>query len=160
MALEIERKFLVHHELWHALAKPDGVVFRQGYILTDPHKTIRVRLAAGKGYLNIKGLTTGATRLEYEYEIPGPEAAELLDHFAVTELTKTRYTLSYKKKTWEVDEFSGSNAGLIVAEIELQSEDENFELPEWTDREVTDDARYYNTNLTLNPYCNWGTASK
>ena len=159
MATEIERKFLVHHEQWHALDKPAGVEFRQGYLLTDPLRTIRVRLSADKGYLNIKGLTTGATRLEYEYEIPFQEAIALLDHFAVTELTKTRYVLDYKGKTWEVDVFTGDNAGLIVAEIELDSEAEYFELPEWIEREVTDDPRYYNANLTLNPYSNWSTTT-
>ncbi len=146
---------MVHHKLWLALSKPDGLVYRQGYILTDPHKTIRVRLTGAKGYLNLKGLTTGATRLEYEYEIPLQEARELLDHFAETELTKTRYILSYGGKVWEVDEFTGDNAGLIVAEIELQSEHEPFELPPWVDREVTEDARYYNANLTLHPYNSW-----
>ena len=155
MPQEIERKFLIRHDLWDALTKPEGQVFRQGYILTDPKKTIRVRLTTTKAYLTIKGLTTGATRLEYEYEIPRQEAMELLDHFAVRELSKTRYILDFKNKIWEVDEFSGDNAGLVVAEIELQSEDESFDLPDWIDREVTDDARYYNANLTLNPYCNW-----
>jgi adenylate cyclase len=155
MPQEIERKFLICHDLWDALPKPEGRIFRQGYILTDPQKTIRVRLTTTKAYLTIKGLTTGASRLEYEYEIPRQEATELLDHFAATELSKTRYMLDFKNKTWEIDVFSGDNTGLIVAEIELQSEDELFDLPEWIDEEVTGDARYYNANLTLNPYCNW-----
>lgn len=160
MAKEIERKFLVHHERWHALDKPAGIVFRQGYLVTGPAMTIRVRLTADKAQLNIKGPTTGATRLEYEYEIPHQEAIELLDHFALTELTKTRYVVDYEGKNWEIDEFTGDNAGLIVAEIELNSEEEYVALPEWIDKEVTDDPRYYNANLTLYPYRNWDIETK
>ncbi len=155
MAQEIERKFLVHHDLWHNLEKPGGQVFRQGYLLTDPQKTIRVRLTPDQAFLTIKGLTTGATRPEFEYSIPVSEATELLDLFATTELAKTRYLLPYAGKTWEVDVFAGANAGLIVAEIELDSEDETFALPEWVAGEVTHDARYYNANLARQPYTSW-----
>lgn len=155
MVQEIERKFLVDAQAWNSAEKPAGAVFRQGYLVTDPQKTIRVRLTPDKAFLTIKGLTTGATRPEFEYEIPVTEATELLDRFAVTELSKTRYTLPFAGKIWEVDVFSGTNTGLIVAEIELDSEDEVFALPGWVTLEVTGDARYYNANLALHPYTLW-----
>lgn len=155
MGQEIERKFLVNHNKWQQIEKPIGNHFRQGYLLTEPNKTIRVRQTSEKGYLTIKGLSVGATRPEYEYEIPWNEATELLDNFAVSELSKIRYNIIFEGKLWEVDKFLGGNQGLIVAEIELKSEDENFEIPDWIDREVTSEEKYYNSNLTLNPYKNW-----
>ncbi|MFT3822627.1 MAG: CYTH domain-containing protein [Chitinophagaceae bacterium] len=155
MALEIERKYLVQHNKWNAIEKPTGHRIRQGYILTDPEKTIRVRLKDDKGFLTIKGLTAGATRAEYEYEIPAKDAEELLDKFSESELAKVRYNISFGNKTWEVDVFTGDNDGLIVAEIELQSEDEQFALPGWIDKEVTGEAKYYNANLTITPYKLW-----
>lgn len=156
MGKEIERKFLVNHALWHQTVKPVGQLFRQGYLSLDPHKTIRVRITPEKAFLTIKGLTTGATRLEYEYEIPREDAQALLDNFSSAELSKIRYTLDFDHKTWEVDEFLGENSGLIVAEIELNSEEETFTLPPWIADEVTDQEKYYNANLTLNPYGRWG----
>jgi len=105
--------------------------------------------------LTIKGITTGATRLEYEYEIPFNEAQELLDEFAISELSKKRYKIQFDGKTWEVDEFFGDNLGLIVAEIELNSEDEVFNKPTWIVEEVTGNEKYYNSCLTLLPYKNW-----
>lgn len=155
MGQEIERKFLVNHNKWQQIEKPIGNHFRQGYLLTEPNKTIRVRQTSEKGYLTIKGLSVGATRPEYEYEIPWNEATELLDNFAVSELSKIRYNIIFEGKLWEVDKFLGDNQGLIVAEIELKSEDEKFEIPDWIDREVTSEEKYYNSNLTLNPYKNW-----
>ena len=155
MAKEIERKFLIDLQLWQTVEKPVGKRFRQGYLVTDPQKTIRVRLADTRGFLTIKGITEGATRLEYEYEIPGEEARELLDNFSMSELSKIRYLVPFKGKVWEVDEFLGDNAGLFVAEIELESEEEAFELPEWVTKEVTGDERYYNSNLTIHPYKAW-----
>ncbi|TWF41388.1 CYTH domain-containing protein [Chitinophaga polysaccharea] len=155
MGQEIERKFLVNATQWQQAEKPVGEHYRQGYLLLDPHKTIRVRLTPTKGFLTIKGKTTGATRAEFEYEIPMDEASALLDQFAIAELSKIRYTLTYKDKVWEIDEFLGDNAGLIVAEIELKSEDESFERPVWVSEEVTADARYYNANLTTMPYNKW-----
>jgi len=155
MGREVERKFLVDDVKWNLLVKPAGKQLRQGYILTDPEKTIRVRQAENKGYLTIKGKNIGATRLEYEYEIPVEEAKELLAQFAVSELSKIRYEISFAGKTWEVDEFSGDNAGLIVAEIELDDENEAFEIPDWVTKEVTTEEKYYNSNLTLVPYKNW-----
>lgn len=156
MGVEIERKYLVHQDQWEQLEKPDGELYRQGYLLTDPTKTIRVRQTSDKGFLTIKGLSVGATRPEYEYEIPFVEAQELLDLFAITELSKIRYTINIEGKVWEVDEFLGANKGLMVAEIELETEDENFSIPDWIDKEVTGEERYYNSNLTILPYRDWG----
>jgi len=155
MGKEIERKFLIDQQKWDALNKPAGKVFRQGYLVSTPEKTVRVRTTAGNAWLTIKGISVGASRLEYEYEIPLEEATELLDHFAESELAKTRYLIDHAGKTWEVDVFAGDNAGLVVAEIELNSEDESFELPDWIGLEVTEDQRYYNSNLTQHPYKSW-----
>lgn len=154
MGIEIERKFLVN-EKWKKIQKPAGEFYRQGYLLTDPNKTIRVRQTAEKGFLTIKGISKGATRAEFEYEIPVIEAEELLNQFAVSELSKIRFKILFENKLWEVDEFLGENEGLIVAEIELQSEDENFTIPDWIGREVTGEEQYYNSNLTLFPFKDW-----
>ncbi|MFW0716344.1 CYTH domain-containing protein [Pedobacter sp. N23S346] len=156
MGKEIERKFILNREEWEQLVKPVGKHLRQGYISKDPKKTIRVRIAETQAWLTIKGITVGASRLEYEYEIPLEEAKELLDNFCESELEKIRYEIEYHGKTWEVDVFSGDNEGLIVAEIELLSEDEDFERPIWVDVEVTADQRYYNSNLTTYPFKAWG----
>lgn len=155
MPLEIERKFLVRKELWQQCDKHSGELFRQGYLLTDPTKTIRVRQTSEKGFITIKRISVGATRAEYEYEIPVSEAEELLNHFAGSELSKNRFKILFEGKLWEVDEFLGDNEGLIVAEIELQSEEEIFSIPNWVDIEVTSEEKYYNSSLTLNPYKNW-----
>lgn len=155
MPLEIERKYLVNKEIWQETQKPKGMFFRQGYLLTDPNKTIRVRVTDTKSYLTIKGLSIGATRPEFEYEIPKDEAEQLLDMFAISDLTKIRYKVLFNNKLWEVDEFLGNNMGLIVAEIELENEDEAFDLPNWVEKEVTGENEYYNSNLSLFPYKNW-----
>lgn len=155
MGQEIERKYLINLDKWQQLEKPGGQLYRQGYILTDPDKTIRVRQAAGKGYLTIKGLTVGASRPEYEYEIPFDDAGELLDKFSLAELSKIRYKIPLDGKVWEVDEFLGDNKGLIVAEIELGDEEDRFTVPEWVGEEVTGQEKYYNSKLTANPYKNW-----
>lgn len=155
MGKEIERKFLIDHQRWVNLSKPEGKLFRQGYLLTDKDKTIRVRVTATKGFLTIKGQTIGATRMEYEYEIPVAEATELLDNFSLSELSKIRYEIPFSGKLWEVDVFLGDNKGLIVAEIELDSEDEIFTLPDWVSREVTEEEKYYNSNLTVKPFKDW-----
>mgnify|MGYP000885915320 CR=1 FL=1 len=155
MGIEIERKFLVNQEIWNKLEKPHGEFYRQGYLLTDPTKTIRVRQTSEKGFLTIKGISVGASRAEFEYEIPHGEAKELLDQFSVSELSKIRYKILFENKLWEVDEFLGENEGLMVAEIELQSEDETFCIPDWIGQEVTGEEKYYNSNLTLLPFKNW-----
>ena len=155
MGQEIERKYLVDQSEWQQIDKPTGQLYRQGYLLTDPNKTIRVRQTLDKGFLTIKGLSIGATRPEYEYEIPFAEAKELIDNFSISELSKIRYKILHDNKVWEVDEFLGNNMGLIVAEIELTSEDEKFSIPKWIDKEVTGQEKYYNSNLTIEPYENW-----
>ena len=155
MGQEIERKYLINKEKWLALEKPPGQHYRQGYISTDPERTIRVRLTDAAAHLTIKGLNIGATRAEFEYEIPVDDARELLDKFSVSELTKIRYKINYKNHLWEIDEFLADNEGLIIAEIELKSEDEQFDKPEWIGEEVTDEEKYYNSNLTTRPYKIW-----
>lgn len=151
MGIEIERKYLVDAEKWNEVEKPLGVQYRQGYISTNPLKTIRVRITPSHGYLTIKGPNAGASRTEFEYEIPVKDAEELLSQFAETELSKTRFTLEFGGKTWEVDEFSGENSGLLIAEIELESEDETYPIPDWIKEDVTGQEKYYNSNLTLRP---------
>jgi adenylate cyclase len=155
MGQEIERKYLVDKTKWLDVDKQNGQLYRQGYLVTDPTKTIRVRQTTDKGFLTIKGLSIGATRPEYEYEIPLDEAKELLDHFSISELSKIRYKILFDNKVWEVDEFLGDNIGLIVAEIELEKEDEIFSPPNWVLNEVTGQEKYYNSNLTIEPYKNW-----
>jgi CYTH domain-containing protein len=155
MALEIERKYLVDHKKWNELEKPAGKYYRQGYLSTDENKTVRIRLSDAEAYLTIKGKSIGATRSEFEYKIHLDDAKQMLDTLSESELSKTRYKIHYKGKLWEVDVFHDANEGLIIAEIELESEDEKFELPDWVLKEVTDDAKYYNSNLTLNPFRNW-----
>ncbi|MER0438346.1 CYTH domain-containing protein [Emticicia sp. W12TSBA100-4] len=155
MGLEIERKFLVNHVKWAATEKPKAEFYRQGYLLTDPNKTIRVRATDTKGFMTIKGKSEGATRAEFEYEIPKEEAIQLLNMFAVSDLTKYRYKTVFAEKLWEIDVFLGENEGLIVAEIELSSEDEIFDLPDWAMEEVTGEKKYYNSNLSTLPFKQW-----
>ncbi len=156
MGIEIERKFLVDHEKWNQVVKSKGNHFRQGYLLSDDSRTIRVRVTDDKAYITLKGGTTGISRKEFEYTIPIEEGMELLDIFSQSEIKKIRYCITYKDKLWEVDEFFGDNSGLIMAEIELNDEGEKFELPDWVTIEVSNDERYYNSNLSVNPYKNWG----
>jgi CYTH domain-containing protein len=155
MGVEIERKFLVDRDQWQQMPKPIGTYFRQGYILSEPGKTIRVRVTPDEGFITIKGGTKGLSRLEYEYAIPAVDGEELLDNFAISELQKRRYRIDVAGKEWEVDEFLGDNKGLLVAEIELESEGEKFILPPWVTTEVSGDARYYNSNLSVTPFCKW-----
>ena len=154
MPHEIERKFLVKGEDWRVAGT--GVPYRQGYLSTVPERSVRVRLIRDKGYLTIKGVTVGATRAEYEYEIPAGEASEMLDNLCERPLIeKTRYRLEHHGLTWEVDEFEGDNAGLIVAEVELDDEDQAVMLPDWVGKEVTGERRYYNASLIADPYTSW-----
>jgi CYTH domain-containing protein len=132
------------------------VHYRQGYLSSHPGRTVRIRTVEDKGYLTIKGISMGATRSEYEYEIPGAEAAELLrDLCEKPIIEKIRYKIRYEDLLWEVDEFLGENAGLVVAEVELADENQSVTLPSWAGTEVTADARYYNSNLFKNPYSKW-----
>jgi len=155
MGIEIERKFLVDHEKWRQVIKPPGNHYRQGYLLNDEQRTIRVRVTDEQGYITLKGATAGITRKEYEYKIPVEDGIELLDGFAVSQVEKIRYRIDFAGKLWEVDEFWGDNDGLIMAEIELRNESEKFELPAWVTQEVSDDKRYYNSYLSLHPYKEW-----
>jgi adenylate cyclase len=154
MAKEIERKFLVRGDAWRTLAK--GTVYRQGYLNSDKERTVRIRTADARAFLTIKGITVGATRSEYEYEIPFEDGKEMLNDLAEKPLIeKRRYKIRSGNLTWEVDEFLGDNAGLIVAEVELASEDQAFEKPSWVGAEVTEDPRYFNANLVKKPFTRW-----
>jgi adenylate cyclase len=155
MGIEIERKFLVDASKWQKAIKPEGVCYRQGYLVNEDKRTVRIRVTDKKAFITIKGSTEGISRKEFEYEIPVADGAELLDDFAVSEIGKIRYCLYFGDKLWEVDEFLGDNSGLLMAEIELEREDETFELPDWITLEVSQDSRYYNSNLSKNPYKNW-----
>ncbi len=153
MGKEIERKYLVKSNEWKSLAQ--GVVYRQGYIATVGKQTVRVRIAGNQGYLTIKGENIGVTRSEFEYPIPVKDAAEMLDTLCDRPLIeKTRYKIPIGDLIWEVDEFTGENEGLVIAEVELQSENQVIELPQWIDRQVTE-PKYYNSSLAKYPYSQW-----
>jgi len=155
MAIEIERKFLLRDDRWRQLADT-GTTFRQGYLIGAKQASVRVRIEGDKAYLNIKSMTIGVKRHEYQYPLPLEEASELLDTLCEKPLVeKTRYLLHYANHEWEIDEFEGDNVGLIVAEVELKSEDEEITLPPWIGVEVSDDPRYYNVNLVKHPYTTW-----
>jgi CYTH domain-containing protein len=155
MATEIEHKYLVKKELWDSVVPLKSEVIRQAYLLTDPEKTIRVRTKGAQAFFTIKSINVGATRQEFEYEIPMADALELMGKFCSHLVEKTRHLVMFGDKTWEVDEFDGLNAGLIVAEIELTSEDEDYTLPTWVDENVTHDMKYANSNLALKPFSTW-----
>ena len=154
MAKEIERKCLIKRELWQP--QRPGVEIRQGYLSLDPERTVRVRTKGAKGYLTIKGKNQGISRTELEYEIPYEEASQMLEELCLHPLVeKTRYLEQHGQQLWEIDIFAGDNEGLAVAEAELPSEDTALALPIWIDREVSGEARYYNSSLTRLPYKNW-----
>jgi len=153
MGKEIERKYLVLGDAWRALAR--GVRYRQGYLSTVKERTVRVRTVGDRGYLTVKGLTVGATRREFEYEIPADDTAALLEMCEQPLVEKVRYTIPFGGLAWEVDEFEGVNQGLVVAECELSSEDQRIELPPWIGQEVTGDPRYFNSNLIAHPFSTW-----
>ena len=153
MGIEIERKFLVTGHAWR---NTSGVLFRQGYLNRDKARTVRVRIAGESAFLTIKGQSTGATRAEFEYPVPLGDAQALLALCDGPLIEKTRYRVQHGEHCWEVDEFAGDNAGLVVAELELASEDEAFTKPDWLGEEVTHDARYFNSNLATHPFSHWG----
>ncbi|QSA98796.1 CYTH domain-containing protein [Methylococcus sp. EFPC2] len=155
MAVEVERKFLLKNDDWRALAR-EKLPMRQGYLNDEVGCSIRVRTAGDQAWLNIKSVTIGARRLEYEYEIPLADGEDLLDSLARKPLIeKVRHFVDFAGHLWEIDEFAGDNAGLIVAEIELDHPDASYERPDWVGEEVTDDIRYYNTSLSKTPYKDW-----
>ncbi len=154
MATETERKFLMKDETWRGLA--EGILYRQAYLNSGTGPTVRVRTIKDKSFLTIKGPSVNATRLEFEYTIPYHDGLEMLRKLAVSPVVeKKRHTIPYAGFIWEVDEFLGENEGLIFAEIELEYADQKFELPPWIGREVTDDSRFYNSNLARNPFSKW-----
>jgi adenylate cyclase len=154
MAKEIERKFLVHPRKWSDIGA--GLPIRQGYLGATKSSSVRVRTYGDRACVTIKGSTSGITRDEYEYEIPLADANEIMDHLCEhPPIEKTRYRTLFKGHTFEVDEFGGPNHGLTVAEVELKDAKEPVELPDWIDREVSGDARYYNSNLSSKPFSTW-----
>ena len=154
MALEIERKFLLKDDSWRNLVD-HSFILKQGYLSTTPEATIRLRIKADTAMLTIKSKTIGIKRSEYEYAIPMHDAEEMLLLCKTPLIEKTRHTIDIGPHTWEIDEFYGQNEGLVIAEIELKSETDPFEVPDWLGEEVSDDIRYYNSNLTLHPYSEW-----
>jgi adenylate cyclase len=154
MAKEIERKFLVRGNTWRG--QDGGKRYRQGYLSTVKERTVRVRTTGDKGFITIKGESVGATRSEYEYEIPLVDANEMLDRLCERPLIeKTRYRVSHEGLVWEIDEFEGDNRGLTIAEVELKDETQSVTLPGWIGQEVTGDPRYFNANLVANPFSQW-----
>jgi adenylate cyclase len=154
MGKEIERKFLVVGDGWRAAGR--GIPYRQGYLSTVKERTVRVRMAGDGAFLTVKGIAVGATRTEFEYPIPPADAGEMLAVLCERPIIeKTRYRIPFAGFTWEVDEFGGANAGLIVAEIELADAAQPFARPDWVGREVTGEARYFNANLVACPYSTW-----
>lgn len=154
MKIEIERKFLLTGDSWRQGAT--GTLYRQGYLCTDPERTVRVRIGGDTAILAIKGRGDGLSRPEYEFPIPPGEAATLLDGLCLQPLVeKVRYLVPFAGLTWEIDEFLGANAGLVLAEVELEHPDQPVPLPPWAGREVTGDPRYYNAWLARHPFATW-----
>ena len=154
--IEIERKFLVKSEEFKAISFAKNEI-SQGYLNSNPERTVRVRIKGNQGYLTIKGKgnETGMSRLEWEMEIPVDEAKMLLNLCESGVISKMRYEVKFGNHVYEVDEFFGENEGLVLAEIELKSEDEAFEKPDWLGEEVTNNEKYYNSYLSKNPFKNW-----
>jgi len=160
MPTEIEHKFLLKDDSWRDANIIKSVRYRQGYMVSNEASSIRVRISDHDAYLNIKGATIGVKRLEYEYPIPEQDAQELLDQLCSKPLIeKTRFYVEYEGHTWEIDVFEGDNEGLVVAEIEISEEGQDFPLPAWIGKEVSDDPRYYNSCLVNHPYKEWERAS-
>jgi len=154
MAIEIERKYLIDLNKMPKLE--NGLDIKQGYIKTADNTVVRVRTKAQKAFLTIKGENVGASRLEFEYEIPVDEANEMLEKLCPKPIIdKTRYLINHDKHTWEIDVFYGDNEGLVVAEVELEDENEEVLLPSWIKQEVTGDIKYYNNQLMKYPYKQW-----
>lgn len=153
MGIEIERKYLVADDGWKTAAG-EGVVCKQGYLTAESDVTVRVRIMGDKAFLTIKGATQGVSRPEYEYEIPLVDGVELLGLCGPL-VEKTRYRIRHDSDVWALDVFSGANTGLIMAEIELESEEQEFDHPVWAGKEVSDDPRYRNAYLAQHPYSKW-----
>lgn len=155
MGVEIERKFLVTSDAW----KTDtGVMYCQGYLNRDRNRTVRIRIAGPKAFLTIKGIPEGISRAEFEYEVPVEDAMQLLKLCDGPLVEKIRHIVHFGGMDWEVDEFLGANLGLVVAELELGDPAQKFDRPDWLGEEVTDDLRYFNSNLAMHPFRTWGDA--
>ena len=160
MATEIEHKFLLVNDDWRSLVNK-SVRFRQAYLSNNASASVRIRVAGESATINVKGMTIGLQRPEYEYAIPLTEANEMLDQLCLRPMIeKTRHFVTYAGKIWEIDEFHGDNAGLVVAELELDSLDECFELPSWAGNDVSGVERYYNMSLVNYPYSQWTSAER
>ncbi len=154
MATEIERKFRVNTDAW--VPQDPGMHFKQGYLNSQKERVVRVRIEGARAKLTIKGITTGVTRAEFEYTIPIDDATALLDHLCEQPLIdKHRHVEMHAGRKWEIDVFHGENEGLVVAEVELPSEDAKLALPPWAGDEVSGDPRYFNSNLLKQPYRTW-----
>lgn len=154
MGIEIERKFLVKNETFKDLAQAE--IYHQGFLSTNKERVVRVRISANKAWLTIKGLSQGASRPEFEYEIPVTDAEFILNNLCKKPtIVKKRYRIPTGKLIWEVDEFLNENEGLVLAEIELDNESQGFEIPEWIGKEVTGEKKYYNAFLIKHPYKTW-----
>lgn len=154
MPLEIERKYLVVGDSWRSSKRRE--VFRQGYLSVDPSRSVRVRVTGESAKLTIKGVSEGIKRTEFEYPIPKCEAEEMLSGLCLRPLIdKTRYFIDFKGLEWSVDEFHGLNEGLILAEVELASIDQQVLAPDWIGQEVSEDPRYYNAYLVNHPFSSW-----
>ncbi len=150
---EIERKYLINYEKWNPVTK--GVKMIQGYLSNDAERIVRVRIAGEKAFLTIKGKTQGIKRVELEYEISLTDATEMLKMCVDCPVEKVRYKEKYLGKLWEIDIFGGKNKGLFMAEVELEDENENVELPDWIIKEVSHDERFFNAYLSKYPYSRW-----
>lgn len=153
--LEIERKFLLSGDAWRDHTSGPGRRLSQGYLCSDPHKSVRIRLAGDDATLTVKGAREGITRVELQYTIPRRDAERMLELCMRPLIDKTRYIVFHDGMKWEVDIFHGENDGLRIAEVELESEDQPVSLPEWVGEEVSHDARYYNSCLVREPFCSW-----
>ncbi len=155
MGIEIERKFLVVNDGWRPLAR-QSLECRQGYINVKGEGSVRIRILGGRGFLTLKGPRAGLSRAEFEYPVPLTDAEELLASFCRhSTITKVRHQVPFGGKTWEIDEFRRENRGLVLAEVELDSEEESLSLPGWAGKEVSFDDRYFNANLAKNPFTAW-----
>jgi adenylate cyclase len=155
MGIEIERKFLIDFSAFDKCDFDDSIEIRQGYIHNSKEKVVRVRVQNDKCYLTIKGKNNGASRPEFEYEIPKEDAEIMLDTMCINIIEKTRHIFSNFGDTWEIDEFHGDNEGLVVAEVEIPSEDYELQIPKWVTKEVTEEVKYYNNNIAINSYKDW-----
>jgi len=155
MGIEIERKFLIKNERWRSLVETSKSC-TQGYVNLKGNGSIRIRIIGDKGFVTLKGPREGIRRSEFEYEIPVADATILLDSFCdAAVISKIRHELTYEGNLWEIDEFSGENNGLLIAEIELESEHQTVSLPDWVGKDVSEDERFFNAHLAKHPISSW-----